>query len=222
MRGMDKFHSGNGVACIRGFNSAQYSFKLRVTMLPMFLLFYSLVVQADLTESHCLGYDVLHTTANYQLRRYNESVWVGTHEDFSFTHRVETYRRLLRRYTNGENSAGLRTRSSDQFLTSFTRDRGIAMYLMLTEEVWDNPATPTNPRAFIKRFPGMDVFAKRIHRDLTTEASDFNRTLTEQNAKFNNSFFFVSSCLRHHHIAHKAGGKEIWFVATGGLDFPLQ
>ncbi|XP_059816243.1 uncharacterized protein LOC132387939 [Hypanus sabinus] len=68
------------------------------------------------------------------------------------------------------------------------------MYLLVPEELWENPPTPTSPQAFITRFPTMDVLSRRIRWNAMTQANDFNRTLTEQNAKFNNSFFFVSFC----------------------------
>ncbi|XP_062896288.1 uncharacterized protein LOC134342255 isoform X2 [Mobula hypostoma] len=58
----------------------QYSKEtLSVTMLPVFLLVASLVIETGLSERRCLGYDVLCTTADYQFRRYNETVWLGTH-----------------------------------------------------------------------------------------------------------------------------------------------
>ncbi|XP_072892953.1 uncharacterized protein [Hemitrygon akajei] len=163
-------------------------------MLPVYLLIASLVIGADSSESHCLGSDVLCTTADYQLRRYKESVWVGTHVDVSISPKVDTFMQLLISYTRGENSAGLWIKSNGQFLISFTGDAEMTMYLLVPEELWGNPPTPTSPQAFITRFPTMDVLSWRIRWNAMTQANDFNRTLTEQNAKFNNSFFFVSFC----------------------------
>ncbi|XP_062896036.1 uncharacterized protein LOC134342030 isoform X2 [Mobula hypostoma] len=167
----------------------------RVTMLPVFLVVASLVIEADLSESHCLGSDVLCTTADYQLRRYNESVWVGTHVDINNRPTVDTFIQPLNRYLSGENSAGLRIKSTGHFLISFAGDGEITMYLMVPEELWENPPTPTSPETFITRFPTMDVFARRIRGTIRTQANDLNHTLTEQNAKFNKSFFFVSLCI---------------------------
>ncbi|XP_072893971.1 uncharacterized protein [Hemitrygon akajei] len=163
-------------------------------MLPVYLLIASLVIGADLSESHCLGSDVLCTTADYQLRRYKESVWVGTHVDVSISPKVDTFMQPLISYTRGENSAGLWIQSNGQFLISFTGDGEITMYILVPEELWENPPTPTSPQTFITRFPTMDVLSRRILWNAMTQANDFNRTLTEQNAKFNNSFFFVSFC----------------------------
>ncbi|XP_059818108.1 uncharacterized protein LOC132389620 isoform X2 [Hypanus sabinus] len=163
-------------------------------MLPVYLLIASLVTGADLTESPCLLSDVLCTTADYQLRRYKESVWVGTHVDVSISPKVDTSMQRLLSYTRGGNSAELWIQSNGQFLISFTGDGEITMYLLVPEELWENPPTPTSPQAFITRFPTMDVLSRRIRWNAMTQANDFNRTLTEQNAKFNNSFFFVSFC----------------------------
>ncbi|XP_072894131.1 uncharacterized protein [Hemitrygon akajei] len=163
-------------------------------MLPVYLLIASLVIGADSSESHCLGSDVLRTTADYQLRRYKESVWVGTHVDVSISPKVDTFMQPLISYTRGENSAGLWIKSNGQFLISFTGDAEMTMYLLVPEELWGNPPTPTSPQAFITRFPSMDVLSWRILWNAMTQANDFNRTLTEQNAKFNNSFFFMSFC----------------------------
>ncbi|XP_059814379.1 uncharacterized protein LOC132386096 [Hypanus sabinus] len=163
-------------------------------MLPVYLLIASLVTGADLTESPCLLSDVLCTTADYQLRRYKESVWVGTHVDVSISPKVDTSMQRLLSYTRGGNSEELWIQSNGQFLISFTGDGEITMYLLVPEELWENPPTPTSPQAFITRFPTMDVLSRRIRWNAMTQANDFNRTLTEQNAKFNNSFFFVSFC----------------------------
>ncbi|XP_072893662.1 uncharacterized protein [Hemitrygon akajei] len=176
-------------------------------MLPVYLLIASLVIGADSSESHCLGSDVLCTTADYQLRRYKESVWVGTHVDVSISPKVDTFMQLLISYTRGGNSAGLRIQSNGQFLISFTGDGEITMYLLVPEELWENPPTPTSPQAFITRFPTMDVFSRRIRWNAMTLANDFNRTLTEQNAKFNNSFFFVSFCTGNVRRSKRAPGK---------------
>ncbi|XP_072893975.1 uncharacterized protein [Hemitrygon akajei] len=176
-------------------------------MLPVYLLIASLVIGADLSESHCLGSDVLCTTADYQLRRYKESVWVGTHVDVSISPKVDTFMQPLISYTRGENSAGLWIQSNGQFLISFTGDGEITMYILVPEELWENPPTPTSPQTFITRFPTMDVLSRRILWNAMTQANDFNRTLTEQNAKFNNSFFFVSFCTGKVRRSVRAPGK---------------
>ncbi|XP_072893522.1 uncharacterized protein [Hemitrygon akajei] len=176
-------------------------------MLPVYLLIASLVIGADSSESHCLGSDVLCTTADYQLRRYKESVWVGTHVDVSISPKVDTFMQPLISYTRGENSAGLWIQSNGQSLISFTGDGEITMYLLVPEELWENPPTPTSPQTFITRFPSMDVFSRRIRWNPMTQANDFNRTLTEQNAKFNNSFFFVSFCKGMVRCSVRAPGK---------------
>ncbi|XP_062898097.1 uncharacterized protein LOC134343341 [Mobula hypostoma] len=163
-------------------------------MVPVFLLVASLVIGADLSESHCLRSDILCSMADYQVRRYKDSVWVGTHVHVSISPKVNDFMQLLIRYTRGENSAGLLIQSNGQFLISFTGDGEIAMYLLLPEELWENPPTPTSPQTFITRFRTMDVFSRRIQWDAMSQAKDFNRTLIEQNVKFNNSFFFVSFC----------------------------
>ncbi|XP_072893900.1 uncharacterized protein [Hemitrygon akajei] len=182
-------------------------------MLPVYLLIASLVIGADSSESHCLGSDVLCTTADYQLRRYKESVWVGTHVDVSISPKVDTFMQLLISYTRGENSAGLRIQSNGQFLISFTGDGEITMYLLVPEELWENPPTPTSPQAFITRFPTMDVLSRRIRWNAMTQANDFNRTLTEQNAKFNNSFFFMSFCKGK--VRRSIHGHEMDFAMQG-------
>ncbi|XP_072132571.1 uncharacterized protein [Mobula birostris] len=168
--------------------------RISVIMLSLFLLVAALVIEEGLGDSRCLDSDVLCTTADYQIRRYKESVWVGTHVDASISRVVDTFMHILIDYTVRGNSAGYLMHGNGLFLLSLTRDGNITMYLMLPEEHWENPPTPTNPQAFITRLPTMDVFVKKIRRDFLNRANYFNRTLTEQKANFNNSFFFVAFC----------------------------
>ncbi|XP_059818371.1 uncharacterized protein LOC132389825 isoform X2 [Hypanus sabinus] len=165
-------------------------------MVPvLFLLVSSLVIEGSQSQSCSLRSDVLCTTADYQIRSVRESVWVGTRVNaWSTVFRRKVYRKLLYRYTRGANSAGVRIQSTGQFLTSVTTDGEATMYLMLPKQLWENPPTPTHPEVFITRFPRMDVFARKIRRNVTIWANDFNRTLTEQNAHFNKSIFFIVAC----------------------------
>ncbi|XP_072110766.1 uncharacterized protein [Mobula birostris] len=223
--------------------------RISVIMLSLFLLVAALVIEEGLGDSRCLDSDVLCTTADYQIRRYKESVWVGTHVDASISRVVDTFMHILIDYTVRGNSAGYLMHGNGLFLLSLTRDGNITMYLMLPEEHWENPPTPTNPQAFITRLPTMDVFVKKIRRDFLNRANYFNRTLTEQKANFNNSFFFVAFCNRYgvkaipsspeayrygrwfwinqvnigwvpYYFSSKLSGEEIWFVATGRADCP--
>ncbi|XP_062896233.1 uncharacterized protein LOC134342187 [Mobula hypostoma] len=218
-------------------------------MLSLFLLVAALVIEEGLGDRHCLDSDVLCTTADYQIRRYKESVWVGTHVDASISRRIDTFMYILIEYTAWGNSAGYLIHSNGQFLLSFTRDGNITIYLMLPEEHSENPPTPTNPQAFITRFPTMDVFVRRIRRMVLIQANNFNLTLTEQKANFNNSYFFVPFCnggeegafsesqeafgYRNlfwgrqvsiggvsYDFSTKQSGEEVWFVATGRADCP--
>ncbi|XP_072892955.1 uncharacterized protein [Hemitrygon akajei] len=192
---------------------------LRVTMLPVFLLVASLTSVEGLSKGRCLGYDVLCTTADYEFRRYKESVWVGINASKFHVAVVDMV--PLHYYFSLENSEGMKIQLTGQLLVSLSGIRVLAIYLMLPEELWDNPPTPTNPRLFITRFPMMDVFARFIRGFLFTDAGDFNRTLTEQNVHVNNSNFFVYSCLGER-VAFSSllHGQEIWFVSTGGFDCP--
>ncbi|XP_072892954.1 uncharacterized protein [Hemitrygon akajei] len=191
----------------------------RVTMLPVFLLVASLTSVEGLSKGRCLGYDVLCTTADYEFRRYKESVWVGINASKFHVAVVDMV--PLHYYFSLENSEGMKIQLTGQLLVSLSGIRVLAIYLMLPEELWDNPPTPTNPRLFITRFPMMDVFARFIRGFLFTDAGDFNRTLTEQNVHVNNSNFFVYSCLGER-VAFSSllHGQEIWFVSTGGFDCP--
>ncbi|XP_062895467.1 uncharacterized protein LOC134341526 [Mobula hypostoma] len=200
-------------------------------MLPVFLLVASLVIETGLSESRCLGYDVLCTTADYQFRRYNESVLLGTNVSKNTENPKDLA--MMYRFMRGDNSEGMNIQYNGQFLISLSWHRVLAIYMMLPEELWDNPPTPTNPRLFIIRFPMMDVFARNIHWKVLTDASDFNRTLTEQNAHVNNSTFFVHSCKGSSLVGSRftygmgtrsflqlTAGQELWFVATGRFDCP--
>ncbi|XP_059816254.1 uncharacterized protein LOC132387956 isoform X2 [Hypanus sabinus] len=159
-----------------------------------------------LSKDHCLGYDVLCTTADYEFRRYNESVWVGAYVSRDFFDRTDSY--PLYHYFKWQNS-------------EVTVWRVLAVYFMLPEELWDNPPTATNPRVFITPFPMMDVFARNNLRHAIIGATDFNRTLTEQNVPVNNSNFFVYACLGESELfGHLSQGQEIWLVATAGFDCP--
>ncbi|XP_072894450.1 uncharacterized protein [Hemitrygon akajei] len=162
-------------------------------MLPVFLLVASLTSVEGLSKGRCLGYDVLCTTADYEFRRYKESVWVGINASKFHVAVVDMV--PLHYYFSLENSEGMKIQLTGQLLVSLSGIRVLAIYLMLPEELWDNPPTPTNPRLFVTRFPMMDVFARFIRGFLFTDAGDFNRTLTEQNVHVNNSNFFVYSCL---------------------------
>ncbi|XP_072894378.1 uncharacterized protein [Hemitrygon akajei] len=192
---------------------------MRVTMLPVFLLVASLASVEGLSKDHCLGYDVLCTTADYEFRRYNESVWVGM-----YVSRVSFHKSApapLYHYFKQRNSEGMEIQLAGQVLVSFTGHGEPAVYFMLPQELWDNPPTATNPRVFITRLPMMDVFARNIHLFHFSDGADFNRTLTAQNVPVNNSNFFVHSCLRESVAFHRLSqGQEIWFVATGGFDCP--
>ncbi|XP_072893760.1 uncharacterized protein [Hemitrygon akajei] len=166
---------------------------LRVTMLPVFLLVASPVSVEGLSKDHCLGYDALCTTADYEVRRYKDSVWVGIHG--SYTHNLRTDSAPLHLYLAGRNLEEMKIQYTGQELVSLTGRRVLAIYMMLPEELWDNPPTATNTEVFITRFPVMDVFARIIRGFVITDADDFNHTLSEQNTPVNNSNFFVYSCL---------------------------
>ncbi|XP_059819164.1 uncharacterized protein LOC132390574 isoform X1 [Hypanus sabinus] len=192
---------------------------LRVTMLPEFLLVASLASMQGLSKDHCLGYDVLCTTADYEFRRYNESVWVGAYVSRDFFDRTDSY--PLYHYFKWQNSEEMEIQLTGQVLLSFTGHGPSAVYLMLPEELWDNPPTATDPRVFVTRLPMMDVFARKIRPLRVSDVGDFNRTLTEQNVPVNNSNFFLYSCFKKS-VAFLGllQGQEIWFVATGGFDCP--
>ncbi|XP_072892729.1 uncharacterized protein [Hemitrygon akajei] len=132
----------------RGFGQAhtQYSKStLRVTMLPVFLLVAPLTSVEGLSKGRCLGYDVLCTTADYEFRRYKESVWVGIHaREFPVAVAGVV---PLHLYFRLENSEGMKIQLTGQALVSLSGFRVLAIYLMLPEELWDDPPTPTNPRS---------------------------------------------------------------------------
>ncbi|XP_072894189.1 uncharacterized protein [Hemitrygon akajei] len=213
--------------------SAHMEGLFRVTMLPVFLLVASLASVEGLSKDHCLGYDVLCTTADYEFRRYNESVWVGMHVNQVIVHSTDiaplyhmisfsrTFPLSLNDYFKQQNSEGMEIQLTGQVLISFTGRRMLAVYFMLPEELWDNPPTATDPRMFITPFPMMDVFARKIRRFRFSDVGDFNRTLTEQNVPVNNSNFFVYACLgKSVEFRRLSQGQEIWFVSTGGFDCP--
>ncbi|XP_072894727.1 uncharacterized protein [Hemitrygon akajei] len=203
-----------------GQTHTQYSKSaLRVTMLPVFLLVASLASVEGLSKDPCLGYDVLCTTADYQFRRYNDSVWVGIHG--SSVHNVKTDIAPLYLYLAGRNLEEMWIPYTGQFLVSLTGYRVLAIYNLLPEELWDNPPTATDTRVFVTRLPMMDVFARKIRWLLFSDVGDFNRTLTVQNVHVNNSNFFVYSCMRDSRVLQSLSqGQEIWFVSTGGFDCP--
>ncbi|XP_072893489.1 uncharacterized protein [Hemitrygon akajei] len=167
-------------------------------MLPVFLLVASLASVEGLSKDRCLGYDVLCTTADYQVRRYNDSVWVGIHG--SYVHKIATDSAPLYRYLTGRNLEEMWIPYTGQVLVSLTGFRVLAIYILLPEELRDNPPTATDTRLFITPFPMMDVIARMILLYAMTDASDFNRTLTEQNVPVNNSNFFVYSCFGRHRV----------------------
>ncbi|XP_072132229.1 uncharacterized protein [Mobula birostris] len=198
----------------------QYSKEtLSVTMLPVFLLVASLVIETGLSERRCLEYDVLCTTADYQFRRYNETVWLGTHVSNDMGAPNDLQR--LYRYMWMEERKGMTVRNTSQGLVSCIGDRVVAIHVMLPEDRWDNPPTITDPKIFITRFPMMDVFARVIHGRVMTDASYFNRTLIDQNANADNSIYFVYGCQGvSTAFPLSMASQEIWFVATGGFDCP--
>ncbi|XP_059814828.1 uncharacterized protein LOC132386567 isoform X2 [Hypanus sabinus] len=192
---------------------------LRVTMLPEFLLVALLASVEGLSKDHCLGYDVLCSTADYEFRHYNESVWVGLHVSLVFIHR--SYVGLLYDYFKQRNSEGMEIQVTGQRLVSFAGHGAPAVYFMLPEELWDNPPTATDPRVFVTRLPMMDVFARKIRLLRVSDVGDFNRTLTEQNVPVNNSNFFLYSCMRYSRMFQDLSeGQELWLVTTGGFHCP--
>ncbi|XP_072893535.1 uncharacterized protein [Hemitrygon akajei] len=189
-------------------------------MLPVLLLVASLVSVEGLSKGPCWRYDVLCTTADYQFRHYNESVWVGMH--VSWVNFRRAVMAPLYYYFKQLNSEGMEIQLSQQVLISFIGHGTFAVYHMLPKELWDNPPTATDPRVFITHFPMMDVFARIILWEVIIDAQDFIRTLTEQNVAVNNSNFFVYSCLGEPvEFDHWSQGQEIWFVSTGGFDCPV-
>ncbi|XP_072893677.1 uncharacterized protein [Hemitrygon akajei] len=190
-------------------------------MLPVLLLVASLVSVEGLSKGPCWRYDVLCTTADYQFRRYNESVWVGIHISQVFFHGAETI--PLYRYFKQQNSEGMEIQWTGQVLVSFTEHGRAAIYFMLPQELWDNPPTATDPRVFVTRLPKMDVFARKSRLFRFSDVGDFNRTLTAQNVHVNNSYFFVYSFFKKSvEFGHLSQGDEIWFVSTGGFYCPAQ
>ncbi|XP_059799737.1 uncharacterized protein LOC132377478 [Hypanus sabinus] len=202
--------------------NTQYSKSaLRVTMLPVFLLVASLASVEGFSKDHCLGYDVLCTTADYEIRHYNESVWVGIHFRLGFD--LRPYVVPLHYYLKQQNSEGMEIQLTGQFLISFTGHGASAVYYMLPEELWDNPPTATDPRVFVTRLPMMDVFAMKSHWFHFSDLVDYKRKITAQKVHVNNSNFFLYSCLRDSVVIPTwITGQEIWFVATGGFDCPAQ
>ncbi|XP_072891973.1 heme-binding protein 2-like [Hemitrygon akajei] len=162
-------------------------------MLPVFLLVASLVSVEGLSKDHCLGYDALCTTADYEVRRYKDSVWVGIHGSSDLNIKTDIVPLYL--YLTGRNLEEMRIPYTGQVLVSLTGFRVLAIYILLPEELWDNPPTATDTRVFVTRLPMMDVFARKIRRFRFSDVGDFNRTLTAQNVHVNNSNFFVYSCL---------------------------
>ncbi|XP_072893759.1 uncharacterized protein [Hemitrygon akajei] len=199
--------------------SAHMEGLFRVTMLPVFLLVASLASVEGFSKDHCLGYDVLCTTADYQVRRYKDSVWVGIHGSSVLNIRTDIL--PLYRYLAGRNMEEMWIPYTGQVLVSLTGYRVLAIYILLPEELWDNPPTATDTRVFVTRLPMMDVFARNIHLFHFSDGADFNRTLTAQNVPVNNSNFFVYSCFKEP-VAFLGlkQGQEIWFVSTGGFDCP--
>ncbi|XP_072892400.1 uncharacterized protein [Hemitrygon akajei] len=191
----------------------------RVTMLPVFLLVASLTSVEGLSKDRCLGYDVLCTTADYEFRRYNESVWVGMHVSRVIFRR--SVMAPLNHYFKQQNSEGMEIQWTGQVLVSITEHGTPTIYFMLPEELWDNPPKTIEPQVCVTRLPMMDVFARKIHLFRFSDIDDFNRTLTEQNVPFNNSNFFVYSSMGEPVAFHRLfEGDEIWFVSTGGFDCP--
>ncbi|XP_069775721.1 uncharacterized protein [Narcine bancroftii] len=172
-----------------------------MTMLPLVLILFSLLlIDGGLSlrsvSDECLKFEVLCTTEYHQFRRYNASVWVSTRVNTTRSGGRRVYRKLLMKYTRGLNSEGLRFQSTGQFLKSVTEGGEVSLHLLLPKELQANPPAPIDNQVFIKRFSRMNAFVKEIKGNARIQANIFNCTLTEENAKFNNSIFFIANCKR--------------------------
>ncbi|XP_055486571.1 uncharacterized protein LOC129693843 isoform X7 [Leucoraja erinacea] len=145
----------------------------------------------------CLEFDILCKADDFEVRRYNESVWVGTQVNGSNRRALIEARRTLRKYTTGSNVEGAWIGRTGQLLTSVAENGERNLFMLLPTEEQNNPRTPTDPQVFIRRFPSMEVFVRNLgFGNAELESSLFNQTLTDEGAQFNDTTFFVSFCRR--------------------------
>uniref|UniRef100_UPI00398F50CC streptococcal hemagglutinin-like isoform X2 n=1 Tax=Pristiophorus japonicus TaxID=55135 RepID=UPI00398F50CC len=152
----------------------------------------------------CLKFDVLCNATDYQVRQYNESVWLGTRitqdQPATGSSAWQSAKQLLIQYTQGANAEGSVFDSTGQFLSSNTADEMVNLYLLLPAEVQANPPTPNDNRVFIEVFPELTVYVRSFRgrpRRVKNQVTALNDSLTRDSVMYNDSTYYVASCKQH-------------------------
>ncbi|XP_066294048.1 uncharacterized protein [Branchiostoma lanceolatum] len=122
----------------------------------------------------CPGYEVLCTTDDYEVRRYESSLWVSTVvTDFSYvTGTTRAFWRLFN-YITGENEEGITMEMTQPVLVTIPKDkdgwffRDYVVSFMIPRVHWDNPPLPTDSALDIERRPEEVVFVQSSRGWLT-------------------------------------------------------
>ncbi|KAJ8304510.1 hypothetical protein KUTeg_018093 [Tegillarca granosa] len=153
-------------------------------------------------ENECPSYTVVNSFGDYELRRYEPSVWIAT----NVTGRSNELRSAKRsmfwslfRYITGANTEGTKIKMTAPVLKNMSRAcdtcEGIStMYFMIPAKHRNNPPAPTNSAAYLVNMPAMEVYVRYFggrpsNNEKMTQLENLEQSLTRDAKNYESSYY---------------------------------
>ncbi|OWF53804.1 heme-binding protein 2-like [Mizuhopecten yessoensis] len=174
-------------------------------------------------DQECPKYSVTQSFTGYELRHYEESVWVATNlttMEFTQNDSSEMFFKLFH-YISGNNSKHVKIPMTTPVILKVEHGPGPTCesffydHFMVPFEFQDDPPVPTDPSVYITVLPPFDVYVKSFGgrpsfdekmamiESLVTEIADPSR--------FEERFYYFAGYDGPYTINHRH--NEVWLVA---------
>jgi len=170
----------------------------------------------------CPQYTVLETTADYELRRYNETKWVsvqamGPTRDAVNSDMFQT----LFKYIDGTNANNVKIPMTAPVLMKVEHGQGpncasnFTMHFMLPHDDWTSPIKPSNPNVYINTLPPMEVYVAEFSgwandKDYQDHIMSLYNSLEAKSLNVDTTFYFDAGYDGPYQFAHRH--NEVWIA----------
>ncbi|XP_071948050.1 uncharacterized protein [Antedon mediterranea] len=176
-------------------------------------------------------YSVMCSTEDYEVRRYNASVWMSTSViDFSRqTAGSRAFRRLYQ-YITGANREGVQIPMTIPVITRteatcspFKLFKNYTYSFYLPVEFWDNTPTPTNEKVFMERFPATTFYVSTFCGYMNSfkvayQLYKLKNALDASNKSYVDNFYLTAGYNKPTQFFDRT--NEIWIPFDGARDNP--
>jgi len=170
----------------------------------------------------CPQFSVVETTADYELRHYNETKWASVFAMGATRDSVnQDMFMTLFHYIDGGNVNHAKIPMTSPVLMKVEHGQGpncasnFTMHFMLPHDDWTAPIKPSNPNVEIVSLPPMDVYVQSFggwaqDKDYTQHVMALYNSLQAKNLSVDTTVYFDAGYDGPYQFAHRH--NEVWIM----------